>query len=58
VTFRRDVVEKKILGPVRHELLAPERANAIAQEIEKRVREHYRELSEKSTPAEIQKIDA
>lgn len=58
VRVRRDEAETKILDPVRQELLSPERVELMAQEIEKRVREHYQQLSEKSTPAEIQKIDA
>ena len=56
--MRRDVVEAKILGPVRQEMLAPERVDAMAKEIEKYVHEHYRKLAEKSSPAGIQEIDA
>ena len=58
VRVRRDLVEEKILDPVRKELLAPERVDAMAKEIDKYVREHYRMMVEKSTPANIQKINA
>ena len=58
VRVRRDVAETKILGPIRDELLAPERVDRMAREIEARLMERVQELSEKSTPAEIQALDA
>ncbi len=58
VRVRRDVVEAKILDPIRDELLAPERVNRMAREIEARFKERAQQLSEKSTPAEIESIDA
>ncbi|MDH3430908.1 MAG: recombinase family protein [Gammaproteobacteria bacterium] len=58
VGVRRDVIEDKILGSVVARLLEPERAKEMAREIERQVREHYENLAEKSTPAEVEKIDA
>ncbi len=58
VRVRRDEAETKILDPVRQDLLAPERVEVMAREIEKRVREHFQNISEKSTPAEVEKLDA
>ncbi|MDH3512669.1 MAG: hypothetical protein OER85_17640 [Gammaproteobacteria bacterium] len=55
---RRDLVEEKILDPVRQELLAHDRVKAMANEIERCVREHYRNLAAKSKPADIEKLDA
>jgi predicted nucleic acid-binding Zn-ribbon protein len=52
------VAETKILDPIRNELLAPERVDRMAREIEARFKERVQELSEKSTPAEIQALDA
>jgi len=58
VRVRRDVAETKILDPIRNELLSPERVDRMAREIEARFKERIQELSEKSTPAEIQSLDA
>lgn len=56
--IRRDQVEKSILDPVLQELLSPERVDRIAREIDKRLAERIREITEKSTPQEIQILDA
>jgi DNA invertase Pin-like site-specific DNA recombinase len=58
VRVRRDVAEAKILGPVREELLSPERVNRMAQEIEERWKKRIQELAEKSTPEGVQALDA
>jgi hypothetical protein len=52
------VAEAKILDPVRQELLSPERVDRMAREIEKRFAERMEELADKSTPEEIQALDA
>ena len=58
IRIRRDVAEAKILDPVRQELLSPERVDRMAREIEKRFAERMQELADKSTPEEIQALDA
>ena len=46
------------MDPVRQDLLSPERVDRMAREIEKRIAERIEELAEKSTPEEIQALDA
>ena len=58
ISVRRDQVEENILGPIVEDLLAPDRVQAMAKDIEAQVREHYKALQEKATPAELEKIDA
>jgi len=58
VRVRRDLVESRILNPIRQELLSPKRVDRMAREIEARFEERVRELSEKSSPVEIQALDA
>ena len=58
VRIRRDVAEAKILDPVRQELLSPERVSRMAIEIEKSWKKRIKELAERSTPEEIQALDA
>jgi hypothetical protein len=58
VRIRRDVAEAKILDPVRQELLSPERVSRMAIEIEKSWKKRIQELAERSTPEEIQALDA
>ena len=58
ISVRRDPVEEKILGPIAEDLLAPDRVQAMAKDIETQVREHYEALQETATPAELEKIDA
>ncbi len=58
VRVRRDLVETSILDPVLKELLSPERVDRMAREIKKRLAERIRERTEKSTPQEIQMLDA
>ena len=57
ISVRRDQVEEKILGPIAEDLLAPDRVQEMAKDIEAQVREHYETLQEKATPAELEKID-
>lgn len=58
VRVRRDVAEAKILEPVRKELLCPDRVRRMAQEIEERLKKRIQDLVEKSTPEEIQAVEA
>ena len=58
VRIRRDIAEAKILDPVRQELLSPERVSRMAIEIEKSWKKRIQELAERSTPEEIQTLNA
>ncbi len=58
--MRRDVLEDVILGPVRRELLSPERIARIAREMQAHYLERVRAMQERAAeaPKEIQEITA
>jgi hypothetical protein len=60
IRVRRESLEESILGPVRRELLAPERVARMAQEMADYYRERLRGMQERAAeaPKEIQDISA
>mgnify|MGYP001259338170 CR=1 FL=1 len=60
IRVRREVIEEKILGPIRRELLAPERVARMAREMERYFLERLQAVQDRAAekPKELQEIEA